>query len=87
MMATLVIGVVTIAATLVIRILMEPERPAIAQIDADRVALPVGEEIVAVGAAAGGLSIATRDPAGQERLRVFDPKTGAAIGETLIERR
>lgn len=86
-MATLIIGVLTIAATLVIRIMMETGTPAVASIGADAVSIPAAEEIIAVGATQAALSIATRDEAGAERLRVFDPETGAEIGETLIRRR
>lgn len=85
--ATLIVGVLTIAATLVIRILMEPERAPIARIGAAEVSLPAGEEIIAVGATASALSIATRDGEGRERIRVFHPETGAPEGEIAIDRR
>lgn len=84
--ATLIIGVLTIAATLVIRIAMEPGRGAVAAIEAESVSLPPGETVTAVGATPSALSLATKDAAGVERLRVFDPATGAPVGEVRVTR-
>lgn len=86
MTGTLIIGVLTIAGTLVIRILMEPERAPMARIGAAEVSLPAGEGIIAVGATPSALSIATRDEAGRERIRVFHPETGAPTGEIAVTR-
>ncbi len=84
--ATLTIGIIVIAATLVIRILMEEgPRPLSAPVAAE-VTAPEGEEIVAVGAGPGALSLLTRDAGGAERLRTYHPETGAEIGVTLIRR-
>lgn len=84
--ATLTIGMMVIAATLVIRILMEEgPRPLSAPVAAE-VAAPEGEAIIAVGAGPGALSLLTRDEAGVERLRTYHPETGAEIGVTLIRR-
>jgi len=87
---TLSLGVLAVAAALVIRIMQEPA-PTIAplppgSITAERISVPSGEAIIASGATAGAISIVTRDEAGQERLRLFHPETGAATGEVLIER-
>lgn len=87
-MATLIFGVLTIAATLVIRIMMEspPERE-VATIAADEIVLPKGEEITAVGATPNALTVVTRDAAGMERIRVFHPESGAELSDMMVERR
>ena len=84
--ATLTVGIIVIAATLVIRILMEDgPRPLSAPVAAE-VTAPEGETMIAVGAGPGALSLLTRDAGGVERLRTYHPETGAAIGVTLIRR-
>lgn len=86
--ATLIIGVLTIAVTLVIRIMMEePRASRPAAITAAEITLPEGEAITAVGATPNALSVATRDGAGAERIRVFHPETGAELSVTGVERR
>lgn len=87
---TLSLGVLAVAAALVIRIMQEPA-PVMAPlppgaVSAENIALPSEETIIASGATAAAISLVTRDEAGQERLRLFDPQTGAAVGVTLIER-
>ena len=81
----LIAGVVTVAATLVIRLgAIEPANaPPIA---AERLRLPAGEMIVAMGQGGGRVLIATRDAEGVERLRAFDADSGAESSVTLIER-
>ncbi|MEX2518890.1 MAG: DUF6476 family protein [Paracoccaceae bacterium] len=83
---TLILGILTIAATLVIRIMMETGPAPVTAVAATQIAVPAGEAITATGATASALTLATRDAAGQERLRVFHPVTGAQVGETLIAR-
>lgn len=81
----LIAGVVTVAATLVIRLgALEPR--AAPPIAAERLVLPEGEMIVAMGQGGGRVLIATRDAAGVERLRAFDAGSGAQSSVTLIER-
>lgn len=84
--ATLSIGVLTIAATLVIRILMEDGPPAVTSLDAESVAVPAQEAVIAVGATPSALTIATRDDEGRERLRVFHPQTGELVKAIPIRR-
>ncbi|MEL7138169.1 MAG: DUF6476 family protein [Pseudomonadota bacterium] len=88
-----ILGVVAVVALLVIRLLMVPTPTApaagVSRVSADvaeRLVLPAGERIVAVGAAGPVLLIATEDAAGQERLRRFDASSGAALGVTQVER-
>ena len=84
--AVLMFGVLAVAVTLVIRIASEPGAAPLSDLGAEAVVLPAGEAIVAVGATAAALTIATRDEAGAERLRLFDPATGEPIGEARITR-
>lgn len=83
---TLTVGILTIAATLVIRIMMETEPAPVTAIAASEITLPAGEQIIAAGATVSALTVATRDASGRERLRVFHPDTGAPVGETLVIR-
>jgi hypothetical protein len=81
----LIAGVVTVAATLVIR--LGAIGPAeVAPIAAETLALPPGEAITAIGRAGGEVLVTTRDDAGAERLRAFDAATGAERSVTTIVR-
>ncbi|MEM7523175.1 MAG: DUF6476 family protein [Pseudomonadota bacterium] len=84
--ATLTIGVLTIAATLVIRILTEDGPGPATDLTAEAVSLPAAAEILAVGATPSALTIAVRDEDGAETLRVFHPKTGALMSTVVISR-
>ena len=84
--ATLTIGVLTIAVTLVIRIASEPPATALTALDAKAVTLPANAEVFSVGATKSALTIAIKDPDGTERLLTFHPKTGEQVGETIINR-
>lgn len=84
--ATLSIGVLTIAVTLVIRIASEPG-VSLKAVDAPSVSLPAGEEIVATGATNAAITFVTKDSDGVERLRLFNPKTGAETDQVIIERK
>ena len=85
--ATLMIGIIVIATTLVIRIVTEQGPAPLSAPLAPTVALPEGEAVIAVGAGPGALTLLTRDDAGAERLRVFHPRTGEPVGETRIVRK
>jgi hypothetical protein len=93
--ATLILGVVAIAAALVIRVTRADPPPAPmpapaafdpARLTAESLALPEGEDIVALGAAGDALMIVTRDASGAEWLRLFDPADGAALRAAPITR-
>lgn len=85
---TLSLGVLTIAAALVIRILNEPapQVTPVQQIAAEQIALPRGEEIIATGTTGAALTVITRATDGQERMRIFAPDTGALIDMVEITR-
>jgi hypothetical protein len=88
--ATLILGMLAVAGTLVVR-LARPEAPAAPAfapqaLTAERLVLPAGEAITALGAAGPALAVATRDGRGAERIRLFDPATGAELGAVAVER-
>ena len=77
---TLILGVITVVALLVIRLAgmtPPPDLPA-------TVALPAGEQATAMTLGEGWIAVATVDPRGAERIRVLDAKTGAPRGVTEI---
>lgn len=84
--ATLSIGVLAIAVTLVIRIASEPG-VTVTAVDAPTVSLPAGEAIVATGVTSAAITFVTRDDEGVERLRLFSPSTGEETDQVVIERR
>lgn len=89
--ATLILGVVTIAGAMVLRITATPPAPAIAGFDpatvsADALALPPGETVTAAGAAGPALMLVTRSDDGTERLHLFDVETGARLRSLAITR-
>jgi len=89
LIVVLILGVITVAATLVIRLgQVEGSRAPVppAPIAAERLSLPEGETALALGRSAGELLVWTRDEAGRERLRSFSAETGAVRSVTLIER-
>ncbi len=83
----LILGVVTVAGALVIRITRPaPVAPMIETVAARSIAAPLGEEIVATGAGAGALILVTRDPLGREWMRLYDAATGKAAPPVAIAR-
>ena len=83
--ATLTIGVLTIAVALVIRIASEPG-VSIKTVDAPALTIPLNETIIATGVTSAAITLVTKDADGIERLRLFDPKTGAETDHVMIER-
>lgn len=82
-MLVLMLGVLAIAATIVIRLGFG--FGGAGPVTADRFALPPGE-IVAVGRGDGTVLFVLRDRGGTETLRVYDSTTGASAGESAITR-
>ena len=84
--ATLIVGIMTIAAGLIWRIASEPGARAIAKVTAEEVSIPADAKVIAVGATASSLTVAIRDGEGGEAVLVFHPETGALISRTAINR-
>lgn len=85
LMVVLMLGIATIAITIVIRLGFSAE-PQIQQITADAIVLPSGAEITALGQGSSGVLVTVRLRDGTETLRVHDAGTGALIAQTRIER-
>ncbi len=75
-MMVLIVGMLVIAAALVIR-LNAPTAPALPVLPAT-VVLPAGEAARAVTFGEGWIAVVTTDGAGREHIRVFDTASGAA---------
>ena len=84
--AVLMLGMLAVAVALIIRISMEPAAKPLSSVGAEAVTLPAGETITAVGTTAAAVTVATTDAGGAERLRMFDPRTGAEIGVVDVKR-
>lgn len=69
---TLIVGVITIVAVLVIRLSSIAPAPLLPE----ALALPPGETAQAVTLGTGWVAVVTRDAAGTERIRVLDAATG-----------
>jgi len=83
----LILGMLVVVVLMVIRLgTVEKATPRLAPVSAEHLALPVGAEIVAVGQGGAGVLVVTRDAAGAETLRAFDPSTGAQTSATPITR-
>ncbi len=83
----LILGVLTIAGTIVIRLGFGfGEAVSAGAIRAERFVLPPEAAIVAVGRGSGTVLFVLRGPNGAETLQVFDEATGAPVSRTAIAR-
>ena len=85
MMVVLMLGIVTIAATIVIRLGFGGE-PSAQKLTAEAIALPAAAEVTALGHGPDGVLITVRLANGTEALRLNDAETGELIHETVIDR-
>ena len=85
MLVVLMLGIVTIAATIVIRLGFGGE-PSAQKLTADAIGLPAGAEITALGHGPSGVLITVRQEDGSEVLRLHDAATGRLLRETAIIR-
>lgn len=87
----LILGVLSIAATIVIRLGLntpsEFKTNLASEIDAEQLILPSDAEIVAVGAGPDVALFVVRDRSGAERLVVLSATTGEPVSTTPIVRR
>ena len=79
--ATLILGVITIVALLVIRLAPLTRAPDLPE----AIRLPPGESARAVTLGSDWIAVVTEDGDGQERIRVLDRTTGADRASLLIE--
>ena len=85
MLVVLMLGIVTIAATIVIRLGFGGE-PSAQKLTADAIALPSGAGITALGHGPNGVLVTVELEDGSEVLRLHDAETGALKRETAIVR-
>ena len=85
LIAVLMIGILAIAATIVIRLGFGGEAGGAAGISADRLAIPSGYEIVASGQGDGTVHLTLRDPRGEMALHIYDASTGERLSATPIK--
>ncbi len=78
---TLILGVITVVALLVIR--LSAVGPAPVALPAE-ITLPAGERAEAVTLGQSWIAVVTVDAAGKERIRVLDRATGAPRSVTEI---
>ena len=85
--AVLIVGVLAIAATIVIRLgFGVGEAFSGGPVRAERFVLPEAAEIVAVGRGQGTVLFVLRGPDGAEALHVFDAANGAPESRSAIAR-
>lgn len=79
---SIILGVITVVALLVIRLaqIAPSQPPALPPV----LALPPGETVRAVTLGTGWVAVVSADPAGSERIRVFDAASGAERGTLVI---
>ena len=85
LMVVLMLGIVTIAVTIVMR-LGFMDAPSAQKLTAEAIALPAQAEVTALGQGLQGVLVTVRMPDGSETLRLHDAATGALVRETRIER-
>ncbi len=85
LMVVLMLGIVTIAVTIVIRLGFAGEASA-QKLTAEAIALPVGAEITALGHGPSGVLVTVRQKDGSEVLRLHDAASGRLLRETAIIR-
>ena len=85
LMVVLMLGIVTIAVTIVIRLGFAGEASA-QKLTAETISLPEGAEITALGQSPQGMLVTVRMGDGSEALRVHDTATGELLHQTNIER-
>lgn len=89
LMVVLMLGIVTIAVTIVIRLGFAGEGTGgatVPQLRAEAIQLPEGAEITALGQGPHGVLVSIRRADGTEALRIHDAATGALLQQTEIER-
>jgi hypothetical protein len=86
LLVVLMAGMVVVVAAMVLKLGALGGAAKLAPVTAERLMLPAGAEVVAVGQGGAGILVVTRDAAGTETLRVLDPASGAQVSATPISR-
>ena len=86
-MLVLIGGMITVALTLVIRLGgVGPAAAPPTPVEASRLALPAGHDVIALGRSGVEIMVFTRGPGGEEALRIFDVRDGGLRSVTEITR-
>lgn len=85
LMVVLMLGIVTIAVTIVIRLGFN-DVPSAQKLTAEAIALPAGAKITALGHGPHGVLVSVQMQDGSEKLRLHDATTGTLIRESVIAR-
>jgi len=85
MMVVLMIGILTIAATIVIRLGFGGAAATAEPVSASELIVPQGE-VLATGQGPGTVHVLLRSPDGEEVLLVYDAGSGAQISATKVTR-
>ena len=86
LMVVLMLGIVAIAATIVIRLGLGGDDPVPRPITAASLILPADHQIIATGRGPGEVHFTVVSPDGAELLIVLDAASGAERSRTLITR-
>jgi hypothetical protein len=84
LIVVLMLGIVTIAATIVIR-LGFPSVP-VEPVPVEALTIPKAHEVIASGQGPGTVHLTLRGPDGVEALYVFDAETGKELSRTTLTR-
>lgn len=84
LLVVLMLGIVTIAATIVIRLGFpgDPAEPVLAE----TLTVPPGHEVIATGQGPGTVHLTLRGPDGAQVLHIFDAGTGTELSRTALIR-
>lgn len=87
-MLALIIGILSVAAVLVIRLGGLSPAPGGfgGPVAAEQLVLPEGAEVLALGQGEGTVLVLLREGESRESLRVFDAESGAVLSTTPIAR-
>jgi hypothetical protein len=86
LIVVLIGGMITVAATLVIRIGEIGEDGPLRPVTAEALTLPRGAQVAALGRAGDEILVLSVDADGVERLRGYSAQDGALVWETAVRR-
>jgi hypothetical protein len=86
LLVVLMVGMLVVVGAMVLKLGALGSAPKLAPITAEGLTLPEGAKVVAVGQGGSDILVITRDAAGAETLRAFDPASGAQVSATPIAR-
>lgn len=86
LMGVLMLGILAIAATIVIRLGFGSDSGAVVGVSAASIALPADAEVIATGQGPGTVHVTLRASDGTESLWILDAETGDKLSATPITR-